>query len=57
MSCESRLNDSLKNLGYKIKIRYWSIDSEVIMRQGIFLKKWFDNGSLKQDGKIPSESV
>ena len=47
MSCELRFNDSLQNLGYKIKIRYWSIASEVIMRQEIFLKKRFDSGSFE----------
>jgi hypothetical protein len=29
MSCESRVNDKLKYLGYKIEIRYWSIASQV----------------------------
>ena len=54
MSCESRVNDSLRNLLYEIEIRYWSIANQVIMRQGIFFKKWFDNGSLKKGGNIPS---
>ena len=36
--CESSMNDSLKNLGYEIEIRYWSIASQVIMRQGILLR-------------------
>ena len=48
MSGESRMNDSLKNLGYEIEIRYWSIASQVITRQGIFFKKWFDDGSFKR---------
>ena len=48
MSGESRMNDSLKNLGYEIEIRYWSIASQVIMRQGIFFKQWFDDGSFKR---------
>ena len=51
MSSESRVNDALKNLGYKIEIRYWSIASEGIVRQGIFFKKWFDNGSFKRRWK------
>ena len=51
MSCESRVNDSLKNFGYEIEIRYWSIAGQVIMRQGIFFKKWFDDGSFKRRWK------
>ena len=56
MSCESRVDDALKNLGYKIEIRYWSIASEGIMRQGIFLRSGLTMAVLKEDGKIPSES-
>ena len=45
------MNDALKNLGYEIEIRYWSIASQVIMRRGIFLKKWFDDCSFKRRWK------
>ena len=48
MSSESRVSDALKKLGYKIESRYRSIASQVIMRQGIFFKKWFDDGSFKR---------
>ena len=51
MSGESRMNDSLKNLGYEIEIRYWSIASQVIVRQGIFFKKRFDDSSFKRRWK------
>ena len=45
------MNDSLKNLGYKIEIRYWSIASQVIVRPGIFFKKRFNDGSFKRRWK------
>ena len=45
------MNDSLKNLGYKIEIRYWSIASQVIVRQGIFFKKRFDDSSFERRWK------
>ena len=51
MSCESRVNDSLKNFINKLKIRYWAIASKVIMKQGMFLKKRFDKGGFKRRKK------
>ena len=51
MSGESRMNDWLKNPEYEIEIRYWSIANQVIMRQRIFFKKSFDNGSFKRRWK------
>ena len=57
MSCESRVNDALKNLGYKIEIRYWSIARQVIVRQGIFFKKRFDDSSFKRRRKYSFREV
>ena len=51
MRCEASVDDSLKNFGNEIEIGYRSIASKVVVRQGIFFKKWLYNSSFKRRWK------